>query len=86
MNLIGQAAKKILDCVSELQFQVVMFGDSAIYLEGVRPLVIGDERITFRTRSQLLTVDGENLSICEYFDESVSVVGKIKSVEVFANE
>lgn len=86
MSLIGQATKKILDCVSELRFQVVMFGDSAIYLEGVRPLVIGDERITFRTRSQLLTVNGESLSICEYFDESVSVVGKIKSVEVFANE
>ena len=81
MSFIRQAAK-IFGGTAEFEFQVVLFGRKAIYIEGARPIKVDGNEMIFRYRKNVLTVSGSEMSVKELSNDCVSVVGHIDGFSV----
>ena len=81
MSFLGQAAK-IFGNTAEFNFQVVLFGRDAVYLEGAKPVKIDESEMIFRIPQGLLSLVGDGLKIKELTDDCVSVTGRISDLAV----
>ena len=62
-------------------FRAVMFGDKAVYLEGVRSIrEYSENRIEVSVSKGTVTVSGEKLYVKRYCMGDMAICGKIKSL------
>mgnify|MGYP002518569643 FL=1 len=78
----------IKECLSEAGltaeplFRAVLFGDDALYLEGVRSIKsYSESKVELRIKKGGLTVLGEGLFIKKYCAGDLAICGKILSVK-----
>lgn len=81
MSFIEQAAK-VFSGRCEFRFHAVLFGRDAIYIEGARPIEIGENEMIFKTPDVIITLSGERLAVKELADDCASVIGRICSFSV----
>ncbi len=81
MSFIRQVAKSIGNA-AEFKFQAVMFGRDAFYIEGARPLKIGEEEMIFRAGGSIVRLCGSGMTVKEIAGDCVSVVGTVTAFEV----
>lgn len=81
MSFIRQVAKSF-GGVAEFKFQAVMFGRDAFYIEGARPLKIGEEEMLFRAGGAVVRLCGSGLTVKEISGDCVSIIGTVTAFEV----
>ncbi|HIT68370.1 MAG TPA: sporulation protein YqfC [Candidatus Aphodomonas merdavium] len=63
--------------------RIVLCGDSQMLLENHRGIVeYAQDRLRVRTALGVLTVEGENLTLCAMGQEDLQVTGTIRSVQL----
>lgn len=81
MSFLEQTAK-IFGNAAEFKFQVVLFGRDAVYIEGAKPVKIGDDEMIFRIPQGLISLVGEQLKVKELTEDCVSITGRITDLAV----
>ena len=83
-NFFSELKSKLGDIKSKVIFpyQIVMVGNSLLYLEGSLSLMtLSHENIVVKVKDAVVVISGENLSVKDLSDKTITVVGKIKSWE-----
>ena len=63
-------------------FRVMLFGDRAAYIEGVRAIIsYSQEKMELTVKNGKIKITGEGLYIKKYCAEDIAVCEKIKAVE-----
>lgn len=83
MGLIENIKENFTDAFGvEPLFKAVMFGDKAVYLEGVSDIKSYSlDKVEVKLKTGEVVIKGENLSIEKYCVGDLAVCGKIKSLE-----
>ncbi len=77
-NFFGEIKSKV-DVDS---FHIINISNKLIYIEGQRGLLtLSTEQISFKVKSGVFIVDGQNLSLAELTENTIKIAGKIKKVE-----
>lgn len=63
-------------------YQLVMVGDSLLYVEGkITLMTLSMETIVFKVDNLIITVSGKNLTLKDITQNTITIVGKICSWE-----
>lgn len=81
MSFNDQTAK-LFGNTAEYKFQLVLFGRDALYIEGAKPIKLGQDEMIFKTNATLLTVSGCDLVIKDLAESCAAIVGKVTDVKV----
>lgn len=82
-NFFNEIKNKYKNLENKLApFQCVMLGNFLLYVEGFKSLIsYTDDLVVFKVKEGVITVSGENLFLKEMSCGTITIEGKIKSME-----
>lgn len=82
-NFFDELKKKYkVVCEKLIPYQIVMMGNYLLYYEGVAQIMtLTTNAIVFKVKDGVITVKGEELEIKDITSNTLTIIGKILSVE-----
>lgn len=82
-NFFDELKAKYDKCINKISpYQMVMMGDFLLYFEGeLTIMTLTTESIVFKVKGGVCTVSGKGLQIKDITSNTLTIIGKIETVE-----
>ena len=82
-NFFDEIKDKCHDMQNKVMpYKIILVGDYLLYFEGKNKLItLGSSEVVFKAKDNIISVLGDELKIKEIQTDTLTIIGKIKSIE-----